>query len=308
MADPEQSGNARFRAMVEALPSMVFEADAQGANTWSSEARTCYTGLTPAQLALDGRQQAIHPDDLGASHAAWLVSLRSGSDFSARRRTRHHDGQWRWHPMRGADGAIQGWAGSATNIDDLVRAEAARSEQEQQARFMLALDERLRELADPQAMLDATTAALGSQLAVAQVGYGEIDAAQAHVTVHRDWNDGRIPSVVGTWRVNDFGPAFIKDLKAGHPIVIPDVRHDARTNAPTHQRTGGAGGICRYRPAQHPGRAARQARPHGGHALHPSLRAPALDERRSEAGRALVRATLGCGRAGAGGSRPARKP
>jgi hypothetical protein len=32
--------------------------------------------------------------------------------------------------------------------------------------------------------------------------------AQERVTVRRDWNDGRLPSVVGTWRMDDFGPAF----------------------------------------------------------------------------------------------------
>jgi two-component sensor histidine kinase/PAS domain-containing protein len=97
---------------------------------------------------------------------------------------------------------------------------------------MLGISETLRDLAQPQDMMDAATAALGRHLKVAQVGYGEIDAAQAHITVHRDWNDGRIPSVAGTWRMEDFGPAIVRDLKAGRTVAVADVADDLRAGDP----------------------------------------------------------------------------
>ncbi|WP_170162282.1 PAS domain S-box protein [Caldimonas tepidiphila] len=234
---PEGCPEARFRALADALPCLVFEADARGARTWSSEACAHYTGLTPALLAGDGWLQAVHPEDRAASRAKWRQAIDAGSECTMRQRLRRHDGRWRWHlvravPMRGASGAIESWAGSATDIDEMVRTEVALSGQERHSRFLLALNERLRELADPQEMMDAAGAALGTHLGVAQVGYGEIDETQTHVTVHRDWNDGRIGSVAGTWRMDDFGPDFVADMKAGRSAPIADVRLDPRTSHP----------------------------------------------------------------------------
>lgn len=98
--------------------------------------------------------------------------------------------------------------------------------------FRLALEERLWGFTDPAAIIGAATQALGEHLGVAQVGFGEIDAAQAHIEVDADWNDGRLGSVVGTWRLDDFGAAFIGDLKAGRTVAISDIRADSRTRSP----------------------------------------------------------------------------
>jgi GAF domain-containing protein len=81
-------------------------------------------------------------------------------------------------------------------------------------------------------MMDAATERLGRHLGVAQVGFAEVDEAGSHITVHRDWSDGRVPSVVGTWRMDDFGPGFIRQMKSGATIVISDVEQDPLTNAP----------------------------------------------------------------------------
>jgi PAS domain-containing protein len=72
------NGEARFRAMAELLPSMVFETDATGANIWCSAAWVRYTGLDRGQLADAGWQAVIHPDDLAASRAAWPLAVATG--------------------------------------------------------------------------------------------------------------------------------------------------------------------------------------------------------------------------------------
>ncbi len=226
----------RFQSLVDALPNLVFEADAHGANVWASAGWLRYSGLTPQQLAAHGWYPLLHPEDLAAAQAQWAQRIVDGVEFSSRRRLRRHDGQWRWHlvhvvPRRDAAGALVGWVGSATDVDEMVRAEQALAEQEQRARILLAVSERLRDLAEPQDQMDAATAALGLHLGAAQVGYGEIDGTPPCITVHRDWNDGRIPSVVGTWRLPDFGPAYLGDMEAGRTVAIRDVRLDARTRA-----------------------------------------------------------------------------
>jgi PAS domain S-box-containing protein len=202
-------------------------------------ARFCAITGYPRDVLLNSSFQRItHPADL-AQDEHNIAELLAGriEHYALEKRYLHADGSTVWVHLtvglvRRDDGAPGHFISVIDDITAHKAAEQALAAQQRQARFMLDLSERLRELSDPQAIMDAATAALGAYLAVAQVGFGEIDEAQTHVTVHRDWNDGRIPSVVGTWRLNDFGPAFFEDLKAGHTIAIPDVRHDARTNAP----------------------------------------------------------------------------
>jgi PAS domain S-box-containing protein len=134
---------------------------------------------------------------------------------------------WRenWVPWRDGTGEILGITISAEEVT------AEKVEERRQA-FRLVLAERLRDLGDAKNMMDAASELLGRQLGVAQVGFGEVDAEAERVTVHRDWNDGSVASVVGTWRMKDFGPGFVRDMKLGQTVAIPDVRDDPRTYDP----------------------------------------------------------------------------
>ena len=105
-------------------------------------------------------------------------------------------------------------------------------EAEARQTFLLRLADALRPLHDPEEVQAEACRLLAGHLGVAQVGFGEIDAAQERVTVRRDWNDGRLPSVVGTWRMDDFGPAFVAAMKRGEAAAIPDIARHARTNPP----------------------------------------------------------------------------
>ena len=98
--------------------------------------------------------------------------------------------------------------------------------------FQVALDEQLRNIADPTALIDAACEALGQHLGAGQVAYAEVEPGGDTVWIDREWNDGMRPSNVGRHRLNDFGLPFIADLKAGRTIVIPDVSLDPRTSSP----------------------------------------------------------------------------
>ncbi len=123
-------------------------------------------------------------------------------------------------------------AGQPAGVFAIVVETTARVLAERRQAFLTALEARLRDLDDPIAMIEVAAAALGRHLGVAQVGFGEIDAAQQHVLIQRDWSDGRLASVTGTWRMEDFGPEFAGALNAGRVAAVADVHHDPRTNAP----------------------------------------------------------------------------
>ncbi len=112
------------------------------------------------------------------------------------------------------------------------RAEEEHAAAEARQAYRLRLAELLRDAADPEAAMGGAAALLGAKLGVAQLGFGEVDTAERVVTVRRDWNDGRSPSVTGRWRMDDFGPALIRELMTGATVAIPDIRQDPRTALP----------------------------------------------------------------------------
>lgn len=108
-----------------------------------------------------------------------------------------------------------------------AHAEAALRELVRRQGFLLQLGDSLRPIADAEGIKATAVQLLGEYLRVGRAGYGEIDAAQDHVTVERDWSDGRMASLAGETRPLDiFGPAIIARLKAGELLRICSVADD----------------------------------------------------------------------------------
>ncbi len=95
--------------------------------------------------------------------------------------------------------------------------------------FWLELGERLREICDPREIMMTASEMLGRHLKVGRCGYGEVEDNGAFATIARDWTDGEMPSIEGRLRLDDFGPAIIRDLRSGQTIVLDDPMEDERT-------------------------------------------------------------------------------
>src|SRR5262249_36875767 len=120
----------RFRTMISAVPSLTFESDTTGGNTFASDQWCAYTGMTAEETAGRGFASAFHPDDAEEVTARWFAAVRSGTLFESRHRILAADGSYRWFlaralPACDAEGRIVRWAGSLTDIEDLMRAEDA---------------------------------------------------------------------------------------------------------------------------------------------------------------------------------------
>src|SRR5262245_15483249 len=132
----------RFRTMISAVPSLTFETDADGNNTFASDQWVAYSGMTAEETAGSGFARAFHPDDAEDVTARWFAALRSGTLFESRHRIRAADGSYRWFlcralPARDAEGRIVRWAGSLVDVDDLAHAEEALRESELRFRTMV---------------------------------------------------------------------------------------------------------------------------------------------------------------------------
>lgn len=112
--------------------------------------------------------------------------------------------------------------------------------------MLVRLSDDLRALNDPDKVIGAASQMLGEALGAGQVAYAEVDETGEYVSIERDWNDGTIPSNARRHRLEEFGPAFIADLRRGDTIVIGNVEADDRTSSAEALATFAQASICAF--------------------------------------------------------------
>jgi PAS domain S-box-containing protein len=119
----------RFRTMAELVPVFIYSVGLEGQKDFANPRFREYTGLTEEESSEGGWMRAVHPDDLPRTRQQWADGLAQGKPFSFEFRLRDARGMYRWfrsgaRPIRNEQGAIGGWIGSISDIDDLMRAQA----------------------------------------------------------------------------------------------------------------------------------------------------------------------------------------
>jgi PAS domain S-box-containing protein len=128
-----QAGEERYRQVADAMPQIVWTADAEGNTTYFNRRWYEYTGLdSDDEHDTQLRRSVLHPDDLAKTLARRDASLASGEPFEVEYRFRAADGSYRWHlgravPLRDESGEVELWVGTATDIHDRRRSEDQRS-------------------------------------------------------------------------------------------------------------------------------------------------------------------------------------
>ena len=138
-----------YRLLAETVPQPIWRCDASGViecnRRWYE-----YTGQTPEEARGCGWMAAVHPDDLPRVTEALFQSAIDGTYQAEYRLRRASDDSYRWHlvratPLRGKDGDILYWFGSATDIHD---------QKEFQEKLEQRVEERTTELAKANGNLD----------------------------------------------------------------------------------------------------------------------------------------------------------
>ena len=111
-----------FEALAEAIPQILWTADATGSIDWYNHGWYDYTGQTAEEAAGWGWQDVHHPEDFPAVMREWPASIASGRSFEMEFRLRGRDGLFRWfltrvEPLRDESGTIVRWYGTNTDID-----------------------------------------------------------------------------------------------------------------------------------------------------------------------------------------------
>ena len=116
-----KASEARFRALVQALPNQVWIADNEGQFSWVNQVVCDYAGLEQSLMTGEAWTRLVHPTDLPLVREVWAHSLQTLEPYRIEFRVRRHDGVYRWHLVRGmpiqTDTGVQ-WIGANTDIDD----------------------------------------------------------------------------------------------------------------------------------------------------------------------------------------------
>lgn len=115
-----------------------------------------------------------------------------------------------------------------TDISERQRAEATLRESEARQSLLLTLRDRLSSLTVATDIMAAAAELLGQQLQVNSVVYAEIDAEAEYGMIWSDWTDGTVPSLVGRYRLDDFG---VGDLyRVGRIRRTDDIRTELKSS------------------------------------------------------------------------------
>jgi PAS domain S-box-containing protein len=155
-----QESEARFRAMADAAPILIWVSDARKSCTWFNRPWLDFTGRTMEQELGNGWTEVVHPDDFGRCVNIYTSSFDHRQPFTMEYRLRRYDGQYRWvmdHgiPRHAENGKFLGYIGSCIDVTDRkiseIQTEHFAEELERQVAVRTAElvqhQERLRELA-----------------------------------------------------------------------------------------------------------------------------------------------------------------
>ena len=126
----------RYELLLEAIPQMVWTANADGIVEYANRRWLDYTGLALPEAGHFVRDELLHPKDPDRTWMAWESARESGSVFEIEHRLRRaSDGLYRWHlvravPMKRQSGEVTNWFGTCTEVEDQKQAERANLERE----------------------------------------------------------------------------------------------------------------------------------------------------------------------------------
>ena len=141
-----RASEERFRSLAESMPHLVWEADAAGRATYHNQRWYDYTGA-PAGAALGDRWlDYFHGDDRDFAVNEWRKAIASQGEYPVdiEVRIRRSDGGHRWfrltgEPVLDANGALDRWVGTCTDIEERRRAEEGLREADRRKDEFLAM-------------------------------------------------------------------------------------------------------------------------------------------------------------------------
>lgn len=127
----KRRSEAHFSALAESVPQLVWTSSPDGQVDYYNSRIANYSTAKDPGTGKWAWPLLLHPDDLAGTVRAWQAAVATGEDYSYSHRLRMTNGSYRWHISRGvaakdADGQVERWFGTATDIHELKEADLFR--------------------------------------------------------------------------------------------------------------------------------------------------------------------------------------
>ncbi len=126
-------------------------------------------------------------------------------------------------PVREDEGRPAGFLAMVVETTERRVATRALKESEGRLRFLDDLTRAAQSTVDPAEILAIITRMTARHLGAEICAYADMDADQDGFTIRGDWSAPGSPSIVGHYRLADFGRMAVRELGAGRPLVVDDV-------------------------------------------------------------------------------------
>lgn len=124
------------------------------------------------------------------------------------------------------------------------RAETAVRENEARLLFLDALNKETAKTRDADGVMAVTTRMLGEYLGVSNCAYADMDPDQDGFTIRGDWSAPGAMHTLGHYSLADFGEKAVRELGAGRPLVINNLKEIGPEAAAAFQSIGIGATIC----------------------------------------------------------------
>jgi PAS domain S-box-containing protein len=218
----------QLRALADSIPQLAWMAEPDGFIFWYNRRWYDYTGTTLEEMAGWGWQSVHDADMLPSVLERWQASIQTGEQFEMEFPLRGGDKRFRWfltrvNPLRDFEGKIIRWFGTNTDIDGQKRFN-------QRNQFIIQLDEAVRPLETAEEISLTLARLLGEYLDADRCAYAEIEADEDHFVIPGDYTKADTHSIVGRYRLADFGAEVLRLMRENQPYVVHDVNADEQVS------------------------------------------------------------------------------
>ncbi|MBS9476375.1 response regulator [Ancylobacter sp. VKM B-3255] len=128
--------------------------------------------------------------------------------------------------VREVDGSIAGVLCIVSETTERMRAERQLRANEARLSFLDSLSRETVLSADANAIMDTSTRMLGQRLGGVSCSYADVEPDGDTITVRGEWTGPGAHSVIGQYRLSQFGETVARTLRAGQPLTLNHVREE----------------------------------------------------------------------------------
>jgi PAS domain S-box-containing protein len=131
-----------------------------------------------------------------------------------------------YSPIPGEDGEPAGVLAIVIETTEAVKARDALEKSERRLRLLDAIGTEVAPLKCAQEVLAATCRLTAEHLGLSNCAYADMDEDGDGFTIRGNWHVPDGPSIVGRYRLADFGTLAVRELSEGRPLIIGNIAAD----------------------------------------------------------------------------------